>query len=145
MNFPIRRAAHRARIGYLAESFDRFHFGHLALLRQARFDCDLLVVGVLADEQLVAAGEPAEWPLAQRLEAVRRSRFVDEVVPHRDEKLMMLWNRTGFDVIFMTGDRSQHSLDALLEEEVRSLGAEVVNLPFPRALSPAHILPPTGG
>ena len=145
MNSPIRRAAHRARIGYLADSFDRFHFGHLALLRQARFDCDILVVGVLSDGQLIAAGEPAEWPLAKRLEAVRRSRFVDEAVPHRGDDLLELWGRTGFDVIFTSGDRPQYFLDALLEVEVRSLGAEVVNLPFPGASSPTHTLSPAGG
>jgi glycerol-3-phosphate cytidylyltransferase len=131
MTSPIRRAAHRARIGYLADSFDRFHFGHLALLRQARSACDLLVVGVLSDDQLVTAGEPAEWPLDQRLDAVRRSRFVDDAVPHRGDDLHELWHRTGFDVVFTAGGRPQYFLDALLEIEVQALGAEVVSLPFP--------------
>jgi glycerol-3-phosphate cytidylyltransferase len=138
MNAPIRRAAHRARIGYLAGSFDRFHFGHITLLRQARFACDHLVVGVRSDSLLAVRGEPAEWPLAQRLDAVRRSRFVHDALPRLDDDLHSVWRATGLDIVFAAGDDGTGPRDFALEHEVRALGATVVPLRSPAAAaSPA--------
>jgi glycerol-3-phosphate cytidylyltransferase len=131
LNSFIRRAAHRARIGYLAESFDRFHFGHIALLRQARFACDHLVVGVLSDSLLAERGAPPDWPLAQRLDAVRRSRFVHEALPQHHDDLEELWRSTAFDIVFTAGAEPDSSRNFSLEHEVRALGATVVSLPFP--------------
>jgi glycerol-3-phosphate cytidylyltransferase len=126
----IRRAAHRARIGYLAGSFDEFNFGHLALLRQARMACDSLVVGVHSDEKLASEGTPAAWPLAARLNAVRRCRFVNDAVPQEDDDVQDIWRRTGFDILFTGGDWRDTYRGMRLEWEVRGLGADVVPLSF---------------
>jgi glycerol-3-phosphate cytidylyltransferase len=131
MNAPIRRAAHRARIGYLADSFDRFHLGHIALLRQARFTCDHLIVGVFSDALLAGRGVPPAWPLAQRLDAVRRSRFVHDALPQHRDDLEEIWRSIGFDIVFTTGAELGSDRDFSLEHDVRALGATVVPLAFP--------------
>jgi glycerol-3-phosphate cytidylyltransferase len=128
VNTPIRHAAHRARIGYLSDSFDHFHFGHTALLRQARFACDHLVVGVISDSLLAVRGEPPHWPLARRLDAVRRSRFVHDALPQLDDDLESIWRSTGLDIVF-TANRDDGFRDFTLEHNVRAVGATVVRLP----------------
>jgi glycerol-3-phosphate cytidylyltransferase len=130
LNPFIRRAAHRARIGYLAGSFDRFNLGHLALLRQARGVCDHLVVGVFTDQQLVSEGTPPAWTLSDRLDAVRRCRFVGDALPQEDEDVQSIWWRTGFDILFTGGNWRDTYRGMRLERDVRMVGAAVIPLPF---------------
>ncbi len=131
MNPFIRRAAHRARIGYLAGSFDDFNLGHLALLREARSTCDLLIVGVFTDEQLAAEGTPAAVPLADRLDAVRRCRFADDAIPQDGDDVHAIWRQTGFDILFTGGDWRDTYRGMRLERDVRALGGDVVALSYP--------------
>src|SRR5690606_8178689 len=69
------------RIGYAPGVYDLFHVGHLNILRHARAHCDVLVVGVVSDENAFAAkGRAPVIPLAERLEIVRSLAIVDEAV-----------------------------------------------------------------
>ncbi len=138
----IRHAAHRARIGYLAGSFDQFNLGHIALLRRARAACDHLVVGVYSDEQLEAEDTPAVWPLADRLAAVLACRFTNDAVPQDGDDVHEIWRRTGFDILFTGGDWRDTYRGMRLERDVRALGADVVSLPFAPALATSAAPPP---
>jgi glycerol-3-phosphate cytidylyltransferase len=128
VNHFIRRAAHRARIGYLAGSFDQFNVSHVALLRSARLSCDSLIVGVFPDDQLAAEGTPAAWSLDERLAAVRSCRFVDVALEQDDDDVEDIWRRTGFDILFTGGDWRDTYRGMRLERDVRKLGADVVPL-----------------
>jgi len=63
--------------------YDLFHFGHALQLRQAKlsFSSVYLLVGVNSDEQVRSNKAQGVMTHAERLEAVRHCRWVDEVVP----------------------------------------------------------------
>lgn len=74
-------------LGYVPGAWDRFHIGHLNILKRARQMCDRLVVGVVTDEELFAAkGRMPMVPLEERVRVVAAMDIVDAVVVDFDEQ-----------------------------------------------------------
>ncbi|KAJ3976532.1 cholinephosphate cytidylyltransferase [Lentinula raphanica] len=68
---------------YADGGYDLFHFGHALQLRQAKlsFLSVYLLVGVCSDELMIEHKAKSIMTHAERLEAVRHCRWVDQVVP----------------------------------------------------------------
>ena len=69
------------KIGYTQGTFDMFHIGHLNLLRQAKEQCEKLIVGINSD-QLVQEYK-SKTPVVNehdRMDIVKEIRCVDEVL-----------------------------------------------------------------
>ncbi|CAL9431411.1 adenylyltransferase/cytidyltransferase family protein [Streptomyces albus] len=118
-------------VGYAPGAYDLFHIGHLNLLRHARARCDHLVAGVVSDEMAARAkGHPPVIPLVERLQIVRSIRFVDaafvETVPDKLET----WQQVRFDVLFKGDDWRGTPKGDKLEADFRTVGVEVVYLPY---------------
>ncbi len=45
------------KIGYTTGVFDLFHIGHLNIIRNAKLECDYLIVGVTADDLCIKEKE----------------------------------------------------------------------------------------
>ena len=61
--------------------FDMMHFGHSNALRQAKAVGDILVVGLIGDEEVMAnKGAPPLMPHDERAIALRACKWVDEVI-----------------------------------------------------------------
>ncbi|MEC5190375.1 MULTISPECIES: adenylyltransferase/cytidyltransferase family protein [unclassified Arthrobacter] len=119
------------RIGYAAGAFDLFHVGHLNLLAQARQHCDHLIAGVVSDELLLATkGRAPVVPLAERLEIVRNIRYVDEAVAEVHPSRIDTWRDTPFDVFFKGDDWRGTEKGISLEQQLSSIGVEVVYFPY---------------
>ena len=69
-------------IGFTAGAFDMFHVGHLNLLKNAKSQCDYLIVGVNSDELIESyKKKKAIVPLEERMQIVQAIRYVDEIIP----------------------------------------------------------------
>lgn len=76
--------------GYLACAFDLLNVGDLDVIKQARRQCDRLVVGVYSDEYVEQLnGRPPVVPLIERMELIKHLRDVDEAVVHDHEDSRM--------------------------------------------------------
>ena len=61
---------------------DLFHYGHVELLRQARALGDYLLVGIHADDLVVAHKRKPIMTMDERVASVAGCRHVDEVLPN---------------------------------------------------------------
>ncbi|MFV0465954.1 MAG: adenylyltransferase/cytidyltransferase family protein [Lachnospiraceae bacterium] len=118
-------------IGFTQGTFDMFHVGHLNLLTNAKKECDYLIVGVNSDD-LVLSYKKKEVivPIDERIAIVSAIRYVDEVICTTVLDKKDAWNRIKFDRLFIGDDWKDNHRWKKTEEEMRSLGASVIYLPY---------------
>ena len=117
-------------IGYTQGTFDMFHIGHLNLIRNARAQCDYLIVGVNSDELVEAyKGKTAIVPFSERMDIIGALRFVDEVVQCDSLDKVEKQKQYHFDKLFIGDDWKGNARWKKTEEQMRELGAEVIYLP----------------
>jgi len=110
----------KGKIGYTTGVFDMFHVGHLNILRQAKANCDYLIVGVSSDELAESyKNKTPIIPFEHRKEIVESIKYVDEVViqSHRDK--MKSFHEIGFDIMFVGSDWKGTELFNVLEKELK--------------------------
>lgn len=118
-------------LGYVPGAWDRFHIGHLNLLKSARRQCDRLVVGVVTDQELFnAKGKMPMVPLEERMQVVAAMDIVDSVVVDFSTSKLDVWDRVHFDVLFKGDDWKGTAKGDRLEEEMASVGARVRYFPY---------------
>lgn len=117
-------------VGYASGCFDLFHIGHLNVLQLAKAQCDLLIAGVATDQWSVRVkGKVPVVPLAERLDIVSSICHVDLAVEENADKLEM-WRVLRFDVIFKGDDWFNTEKGARLEQDMSSVGVDVVYFPY---------------
>src|SRR5690554_6153323 len=121
----------KRRVGYAPGVYDLFHVGHLNILRLARQYCDVLVAGVVSDENAFAVkGRAPVIPLAERLEIVRSLGIVDEAVAETWPDKLTTWQHVPFDVIFKGDDWRGTPKGDRLERDMASVGVVVEYFPY---------------
>ena len=117
-------------IGYTQGTYDMFHIGHLNLLRNAKRQCDYLIVGVNSDELVRAyKNKTAIVPLEERMDIVGSIRFVDEVVACDTLDKTVMHEKLHFDKIFIGDDWKGNPRWEKTEEDMKRMGAELIYLP----------------
>jgi len=79
------------RVGFTCYTFDLFHAGHVMMLKEAKTQCDHLIVGLQIDPTLDRPGvknKPIQSVL-ERFIQVQACKFVDEIIPYATEKELM--------------------------------------------------------
>jgi glycerol-3-phosphate cytidylyltransferase len=118
-------------VGYVPGGWDAFHIGHLNILRRAREQCDLLVVGVVTDDALHSAkGKYPMVPLAERIQVVAHLEMVDDVVVDRSADKLQVWREVGFDVLFKGDDWLGTPKGDKLQADMASVGVAVEFFPY---------------
>ncbi len=76
------------RIGFTCSTFDLFHAGHIMMLKEAKSQCDYLIVGLQTDPT-IDRPETKNKPIQsifERFVQLQACKFVDEVVVYATEK-----------------------------------------------------------
>jgi glycerol-3-phosphate cytidylyltransferase len=123
-------------IGYTTGVYDLFHIGHLNLLKNAKSQCDELIVGVTTDELcLDLKNKLPVIPFTERVAIVEALRIVDRVVPQTRIDEILDHQRYGFHKIFKGSDWKGSSKWNGLEVEFASLGVQVVYFDYTETTS----------
>jgi len=76
------------KIGFTCSTFDLFHAGHIMMLKEAKSQCDYLIVGLQTDPTIDrpdTKNKPIQT-LFERFVQLQSCRYVDEIVPYSTEK-----------------------------------------------------------
>lgn len=117
------------KIGYTTGVFDMFHIGHLNILRNAKEQCDFLIVGVTTDT--LCFQRKNKYPIIkeqERMAIVEAIRYVDKVVPQRDMEKIRPVKNLDVDVVFVGSDWKGTDVWNQYEKEFAEVGCTVVYL-----------------
>ena len=130
----------RFKIGYTTGVFDMFHIGHLNILKQAKEQCEYLIVGVSTDEVVneYKHKQPV-IPFEERCEIVKAIRYVDEVVPQTSMDKMEAYRKLQFDALFHGSDWKGSDMYNNIVSEFSKIGVDVVFLPHTEGISSTSI------
>lgn len=114
-------------IGYTAGVFDLFHIGHLNILKQAKENCDFLIVALTTDElSLESKGKLPIVPYQERYEILLSNRYVDMVIPQTEYNKIKDWDNYKFDKIFAGSDKRVTKEYKGFTEFFNSVNVEIV-------------------
>jgi glycerol-3-phosphate cytidylyltransferase len=76
------------KVGFTCSTFDLFHAGHIMMLKEAKQQCDYLIVGLQTDPTIDrpdTKNKPVQ-SIFERFVQLQACKFVDEVVVYATEK-----------------------------------------------------------
>ena len=78
------------KIGFTCSAFDLFHAGHIMMLKEAKANCDYLIVGLQTDPTLdrPEKNKPVQ-SVFERFIQLQACKYIDEIIPYSTEKDLM--------------------------------------------------------
>jgi len=122
-------------IGYTTGVFDLFHIGHLNILKQAKENCDYLIVGVTTDELVSYKNTKSVIPFEERKKIVEGIKYVDKVVPQTNMNKMKAWEELHFNRMFVGSDWQGTEKWNKFEEEFAKIGVDIHYFPYTKGTS----------
>lgn len=117
-------------IGYTTGVFDMFHIGHLNILKNAKEQCDYLIVGVSTDELVMREKNKIPViPFPERVEIIKAIKYVDKVVPQVDKDKYAAWEKYKFDRMFVGSDWKGTAAWEQYEKQFSEVAVEIIYLP----------------
>ena len=128
------------KIGYTTGVFDLFHIGHLNILRNAKLECDYLIVGITTDElSLKEKGRTPIIPFSERMTIVESIKYVDSVVPQINYDKIEAWNNLKFNIMFVGDDWQGTDKWNMLEDKFKKLEVKISYFPYTHQTSSSKI------
>lgn len=124
------------KIGYTTGVFDLFHVGHLNIIKNAKQQCDFLIVGVSTDELVMKYKN--KWPVIphlDRMAIVQSLKYVDKVVQQTSRDKFLAWEYLKFDVMFVGDDWKGDPLFVEMEKKFDMVGVEIIYFPYTQGVS----------
>ena len=83
------------KVGFTCSTFDLFHAGHVAMLEEAKKQCDHLIVGIQTDPTIdrPEKNKPIQSLIERQLQ-VRACKFVDETIVYKTEADLIILLQT---------------------------------------------------
>lgn len=128
----------QVKIGYMSDTWDLFHIGHLNMMKRAKQYCDFLVVGVHKDAS--HKGKDTFIPFEERMEIVRNVKWVDQVIPSLPEDSDVY--KTGlvkYDMLFVGSDYKGTERFNRYEEYFADKGVKIIYFPYTQSTSSTQI------
>ena len=124
------------KIGYTQGTYDLFHIGHLNLLKNAKSQCDFLIVGVNSDT-LVKEYKNKDTVIKQddRSAIVNSIKYVDKVYITNTLDKNEIAKYIDFDVIFIGSDWQNNQRWMETKKDMLKKGIDVVFLPHTNGIS----------
>lgn len=123
------------KIGYTTGVFDLFHIGHLNILKNAKEQCEYLIVGVSTDELVKEYKHKTPIiPYEERVAIVESIKYVDQVVSQTSMDKLEAWNTLHYNVMFHGDDWKNSSMYDEYQKQFSDAGITLVFLPHPGAL-----------
>lgn len=74
------------KIGFVCSTFDLFHAGHILMLKEAKTQCDYLIVGLQSDPTVDRdwKNKPVQT-MFERFVQVSSCKYADEIIPYTTE------------------------------------------------------------
>jgi glycerol-3-phosphate cytidylyltransferase len=76
------------KVGITFSTFDLLHAGHIGMLREAKSNCDYLIVGLQSDPTIdrpKTKNKPIQT-MVERYAQLNAIKFIDEIVPYQTEE-----------------------------------------------------------
>jgi len=128
------------KIGYTTGVFDLFHIGHLNILRNAKLECDYLIVGITTDElSLKEKGRTPVILFSERMTIVESIKYVDSVVPQVNYDKIEAWNNLKFNIMFVGDDWQGTEKWNMLDDKFKKLGVKISYFPYTKQTSSSKI------
>lgn len=114
-------------IGYTTGVYDMFHIGHLNIIKNAKAQCDYLIVGVSTDELVQHdKNKTPIIPFQDRLAIVKAIKYVDQVVPQEDKNKYEAWEKYHFNKMFVGSDWKGTDTWNKYEKQLGPVGVEII-------------------
>ena len=78
------------KVGFTCSCFDLFHAGHVMMLKEAKTQCDFLIVGMQTDPTIdrPEKNKPVQ-SVFERYTQIEACKYVDQIIPYATEKELM--------------------------------------------------------
>ena len=74
------------KVGFTCSTFDLLHAGHVQMLREAKEQCDYLIVGLQVDPSVDRPEKNAPiQTIVERYTQLKAVKYVDEIIPYLHE------------------------------------------------------------
>ncbi len=127
-------------VGFTNGCFDILHVGHVRYLKEAKQDCDILVVGVNSDSsvrRLKGKDRPIN-PESARTEVLASLEYVDYVTLFGQDTPAELIEALNPDILFKGGDWKEEEIVG--GDHVKKNGGKVRVIPFVTGYSTTSII-----
>jgi D-beta-D-heptose 7-phosphate kinase/D-beta-D-heptose 1-phosphate adenosyltransferase len=135
-----RLRARGLKVGFTNGCFDLLHPGHLSVLRQARAECDFLIVGINSDASVKRLKGP-QRPVqnqAARADILSALDMVDMVVVFEDDSVLSLVKEIKPDVLVKGG---QYKLEEVVGYDVvMSYGGQIIRADMEDGFSTTNMI-----